>query len=104
MSYRDDRAALRSKVEELEGLVAELGDTVRRLEVAAASGPLRGISDDVADELIALRERVGRIEQRLGLEPGAPAAGGAGDPVASSPTSIRSLVDAELGGLSGKKR
>lgn len=51
MSYRDDRAGLRAKVEELEQQVAELRAIVERLEVAAAAGPLRGISEDVADEI-----------------------------------------------------
>jgi len=97
MAYRDERSSLRFRIDELEQTVRELSDSVRRLEVAAASGTLRGISESVADELRMLHARIEGLEARLQVEPRAAAAD-------EDPRSIRSLVDEEMGALTKKRR
>jgi hypothetical protein len=98
MVYRDERAELRARLEALADEVAELRRSVERLEVAAAAGALRGLSEDAALELSQLAERVALLESGA-----APAPRRRRDaPVPSDPKTIRALVDEEAT-LTGRK-
>ena len=96
MVYRDERAELRTRIEALSDELAEMRESIRRLEVAAAAGALRGLSEEVALQLRQLEERVARLENAAGTPDGPRAR------IADSDASIRRLVDQEAT-LTGRK-